>query len=173
MNYKYFFSKVKRKFLDKDAIIKYYRSTGMSIGSNCKIYSHINTSENYLIKIGNNVTISTGVKLVTHDNSVIKLSSNGTDVFGKISIGNNSFIGLNSIIMYGVTLHPNTIVAAGAVVTKSTTAEGQILGGNPAKVIGTSENFFLKVQKKIVDISKMDAIEKKKVLEDENMLIKR
>ena len=75
--------------------------------------------------------------------------------------------------MYGVTLHPNTIVAAGAVVTKSTTAEGQILGGNPAKVIGTSENFFLKVQKKIVDISKMDAIEKKKVLEDENMLIKR
>ena len=173
MNYKYFFSKVKRKFWDKEAIIKYYRSTGMIIGNNCKIYSNIDTNENYLISIGDNVTISTGVKMVTHDNSVINLSSKGTDIFGRISIGDKSFIGLNSIIMYGVTLHPNTIVAAGAVVTKSTTAEGQILGGNPAKVIGTNNEFLAKVQEKIVDISKLDSIEKKKLLNNNNMLIKR
>ena len=52
-----------------------------------------------------------------------------------IIIGDYSWIGMNSIITAGVTLGPRTIVAAGAVVTKSFPDGFCILAGVPAKVI--------------------------------------
>lgn len=77
------------------------------------------TREPYLINIGNNVTVSTNVTFVTHDNSIKLLYPEKSDVFGKIVIGNNCFVGENVTILYGVTLADNIIVAAGSVVTKS------------------------------------------------------
>lgn len=62
-------------------------------------------------------------------------------MFGKISIGKNCFIGANSVILYGVTLADNIIVAAGSVVTKSFHEERIIIGGNPAKKISTWDSF--------------------------------
>ena len=55
------------------------------------------------------------------------------DTFGAISIGNNCFIGANSVILLGVTLADNIVVAAGSVVTKSFFENNIIIGGNPAK----------------------------------------
>lgn len=46
--------------------------------------------------------------------------------------------------MYGVELANNIIVAAGSVVTKSFTEEGIIIGGNPARKIGSYEEFYKK-----------------------------
>ena len=54
----------------------------------------------------------------------------------KTSIGNNVFIGAKSIIMYGVNIGNNVVVAAGSVVTKDV-PDGSIVGGNPAKIIGS------------------------------------
>ena len=48
-------------------------------------------------------------------------------------IGNNCFIGNRVILLYGVTIPNNTIVAAGSVVTNSIKEPGYLLGGNPAK----------------------------------------
>ena len=67
-------------------------------------------------------------------------------MFGKITIGNNSFIGARSVIMYGVELADNTIVAAGSVVTKSFLEGNIVIGGNPARVIGTWEKLRSKVE---------------------------
>ena len=78
------------------------------------------TSEPYLISIGNNVTISSGTRFVTHDNSICKCENSAfTDVVGKIRIGDNVFIGMGSIVMYGVSIADNTIIGSGSVVTKS------------------------------------------------------
>lgn len=52
-----------------------------------------------------------------------------------IIIGDYSWIGMNSIVTAGVTLGPRTIVAAGAVVTKSFPEGYCILAGVPAKVV--------------------------------------
>jgi len=56
---------------------------------------------------------------------------------------NNVFIGAKSVIMYGVKIGPNAIVAVGSVVTKDV-PEGCVVGGNPAKVIGKYEDVALK-----------------------------
>lgn len=99
------------------------------------------TLEPWLVEIGDNVTISGNVKFVTHDNSVAKLNVGGADVFGQIKIGNNCFIGQNALLMYGVELANNTIVAAGSVVCNSFDEERIIIGGNPAQKIGTWNAF--------------------------------
>ncbi len=66
---------------------------------------------------------------------------NTTDLFGKIVIGRNCFIGAKSVVLYGVTIADNVIVAAGSVVTKSIMEEKVIVAGNPARVISTWDKF--------------------------------
>ncbi|MDO5151509.1 MAG: DapH/DapD/GlmU-related protein [Oscillospiraceae bacterium] len=104
------------------------------------------TSEPYLVEIGNNVTISGDVRFVTHDNSICKIDKNCTNVFGRIQIGDNCFIGQRSTILYGVELTDNIIVAAGSVVVDSFATGGIIIGGNPARVISTWDSFYEKAK---------------------------
>lgn len=72
----------------------------------------------------------------------VLLQPNGTDKykcqFGKIEIHSNVFVGAGATIMYNVTIGENVIVAPGAVVTKDVPS-GTIVGGIPAKVIGSFE----------------------------------
>lgn len=49
-----------------------YRMNGAVIGENVRAFSPIFSPEAYLINVGNDVTISTGVRFCTHDNSAIK-----------------------------------------------------------------------------------------------------
>ena len=136
---KYLLAKVKFKLScnNKEVMSDYFRKAGMTIKSGCNICCNIMTMEPFLVEIGNNVTISGDVKLVTHDNSIAKLNIGGADVFGRIVIGDNCFIGQNSIIMYGVELADNIIVAAGSVVCNTFTQPNIVIGRNPARKIGT------------------------------------
>ena len=124
--------------------IEMLRSKGMEIGENARLFNDPMTSEPYLISIGNNVTISSGTRFVTHDNSICKCENSVfTDVVGKIKIGNNVFIGMGSIIMYGVSIVDNTIIGSGSVVTKSI-FDGGIWCGNPARKVATLDDFYQK-----------------------------
>lgn len=58
-----------------------------------------------------------------------------------IRIGRDSLITTSSIILPGVELGPHTVVAAGAVVTKSFPEGNQVIGGNPAVVIKRLEPY--------------------------------
>ncbi|TXF90954.1 acyltransferase [Neolewinella aurantiaca] len=51
-----------------------------------------------------------------------------------VKIEQGAFIGMNSIVLKGVTVGARSIIGAGSVVTKSVPA-GEIWGGNPAKFI--------------------------------------
>ena len=84
------------------------------------------------------MTISTDVSFITHDNSAKLIYPDRGDLFGRISIGDNCFIGE---LLYGVTLGDNVIVAAGSVVTKSFYKSNIIIGGNPAHIIGTWDEY--------------------------------
>lgn len=145
---------------DMEVIIKYYRLSGAKIGNNVRAFSPIISAEPYLIEVGNNVTISTGVFFTTHDNSVSKVIKNSTDIFGRIRIGDNCFVGQNSIILPGVIIADNTIIGAGSVVTKSFKQGNQVIAGNPAKVICTLSEFKEKVKDNTFDTREKNYNEK-------------
>jgi acetyltransferase-like isoleucine patch superfamily enzyme len=106
------------------------------IGANVLIHPGAEITDPPYVRIGNNVYISRSA-LVGHDGSVGMLErAYGVklDRVGKIELKNNVFIGYGAIILPGVTIGPNAIVAAGAVVAKDV-AEGWVVGGVPAKQI--------------------------------------
>lgn len=170
---RYFFVKVlyRLKGRNKEVINQYYRKMGMTIGFGCNIVPNISTTEPYLIEIGDNTTLAGGVSLCTHDNSVSKMIPNCTDMFGKIKIGKNCFIGQNSLIMYGVELADNTVVAAGSVVTKSFLKGRILVGGNPAKIIGTYDDFVVKYSNKVFNLNEIPENQlKNTILESEKLI---
>lgn len=154
--------------------IEYYRNKGVKIGNNVRAFSSLISAEPYLLEFGNNVTVSTGVKFTTHDNSVIKVIDNATDVFGKIKIGDNCFIGQNSLILPGVTLGNNIIVGAGSIVTKSFLDDGIIIAGNPAKKIGNIDTYNTKIKDYCINTKGLSYNEKKLyIMKNKEKLIKK
>ena len=98
-------------------------------------------SEPEMVSIGTNVHVSANVRFVTHDMfhrmfNFMENSSKKLEIYtGEIIIGNNVSIGADVTLVYGATISDNTIVAAGAVVTKKF-PPNVIIGGNPARIIG-------------------------------------
>lgn len=131
--------------------IQQFREAGGVCGENFKFYCNM-PGEPFLVTIGNDVTIAAGAILLTHDNSVIKCDLDATDYFGRITIGDSCFIGMNSILMPGVELGERTIVGAGSVVSKSFPQGNVIIAGNPARVICTVEEFRAKKQHLCVNL---------------------
>lgn len=132
----------------KETLNKWFKKCGVHLehGGNgwININSNIAINEPHLIYIGQNTTIAGNVEFITHDNSVSKIINGTTDLFGKIIIGRNCFIGARSIIMYGVSVADNVVIAAGSVVTKSIKESNVIVAGNPARVISTWNDYELK-----------------------------
>lgn len=104
--------------------IPYLRSKGMRIGEGTKLFANpknvfIDPTRPWLIDIGKDVQITNGVKILTHgyDWSVIKGKYGEVlGSAGKVTIGNNCFIGMNSIILKGSTIGDNVIIGAGSIV---------------------------------------------------------
>lgn len=154
---------------------RYARFLGVQIGVGCDIQDVSFGSEPYLIKIGNHVQITKGVKIFTHGAGwVLRDKFPKIDFFGKVSIGNNVYIGNNSLILPGVTIGDNVIIAAGAVVTKSISSNS-IVGGNPARVLGNVDDFEAKILPYNVETKGLSSSEKREFLIslDENRFIKK
>ena len=69
------------------------------------------------------------------------------------------YIGTNSLIMPGVTIGNNVLVAAGSVVTKSIPS-GMVVGGNPARIISNVNKFYQRNKKYDIGSKKLNAKEK-------------
>lgn len=110
------------------------RIKAVKIGHHCIIEGGVLFDKLYpeLISIGDNVLIARGVKIFSHDHC--KRVSNELPMSARVTIGNNTFIAADTIILPGVKLGNNTIVGAGSVVTKSF-PPNCVLAGNPAKII--------------------------------------
>lgn len=164
----YYFYWALSKLLGNKWIIRYYRKIGMTIGENTHLFSRILTGEPYLISIGSNCTIATNVSLLTHDASIGAIVGRNkySDLCGKITIGNNCFIGDKAIIMYGVSIADNVIVAAGSVVSKSINESGVIVAGVPAKIIGRVDEFTAKYENQFLSLHGLKSYERKKYILD-------
>lgn len=160
---------VRRIAVLKTDPVRYARSLGVRIGDNVRLMGiHGGTfgTEPYLISIGNDVTVSSGVQFITHDGSLCTLRKEhpGVDLFGRICIGDNIFIGYGATILPGVRLGNNTIVAAGAVVTRSF-ASNVVIGGVPAKVLKSFDEFRASMLPRTVRIQHMAPPERRQYLQ--------
>lgn len=143
---------------------KQARHLGVTIGENCLIATRRWSSEPYLITIGNNVQITEDVWFHTHGGgNTIRFEVPDYDSFGKITIQDWAYIGSGSHILPGVTIGEGALVAAGSIVTKSVPPH-TVVGGNPARVICTVEEYKKKNLKYNTKTYGMSAEEKKKVL---------
>ena len=87
----------------------------------------------------------------------------GFDSFGKIIIKDWAYIGSGSHILPGVTIGEGALVAAGSIVTKSVPPHA-VVGGNPARVICTVEEYKKKNIKYNTKTYGMSVEEKKRIL---------
>lgn len=153
---KLFYQKKIKKMSYSEMIIDHLRSIGTKIGSDCYIYSEdLETCEPYLVTIGNGVTIAGGVSFTTHDDSVEAYYKKDTLIVGRITIGDDCFLGTNSIFLPGVTLANKCIVGAGSVVTKSFLEKGSVIAGCPAKKICNVDDLYEKNKSYIIDTTNM------------------
>lgn len=162
------FNKIIWNIASEDKRIKILRKRGVKIGDRCYIEKNVVFgSEPYLISIGNDVRLTANVKFITHDGGMWVARNLGVlknaDKFGKITIGNNVHIGWDVILMPGVNIGNNTIIGAGAVVTKDI-PDNSVAVGIPAKVISSIEEYCEKNSKKVYFTKNMSSLEKKNYL---------
>ena len=122
-------------------------NSSLSIGSNTYIGGATLSCANN-INIGNNVQIAWGVIIMDHNSHSLDYKKRKNDLpntfkniktwedvtISEVKIHDDVWIGVNSVILKGVTIGKGSIIAAGSVVTKD--AEPMIVvGGNPAKIL--------------------------------------
>ncbi len=99
------------------------------IGVNCKVRGPLT--------IGENVMMGPNVNILTHshnfDRTDIPMCKQGGN-FKSVTIGNDVWIGMNTLILPGVHIGNGVIIGAGAVVTKDI-PDYVVVGGVPAKII--------------------------------------
>lgn len=118
------------------ALSTYFKASKIVIGDNCKINGaviHCNES----VTLDQNCWIAPGTILCDNDSHRVSIDHNEkleTPRSAPITLESNVWIGMNCIVLKGVTIGENSIVAAGSIVTRSLPANG-LYGGNPAKLI--------------------------------------
>jgi acetyltransferase-like isoleucine patch superfamily enzyme len=120
-----------------------------SVGKNVTITIGCKITDPAYVRIGDHCGLSE-CTLLGHDGSVRILNEaygGKFDSVGAIDIREYSFIGTGAIVMPGVTIGPRSIVAAGAVVTKDV-LPGTVVGGVPARVIGTMDEAALRAEER-------------------------
>jgi maltose O-acetyltransferase len=105
-----------------------YLGNNVSLNKNCMLLAHggITIGDNSLI--GPNVAIIT----VNHDYHKKGMEAHHNRIFKPVKIGNNAWIGANTVILPGVTVGDDAVIGAGSVVTKDV-GKGEMVVGNPAK----------------------------------------
>ena len=113
------------------------RVCGIHIGKGNYIGFNLMPDTNFpeLIKIGNNVTISHNVQLITHTASPVKsFLSNKYSLSKNILVKDGAWIGAGAIILPGTIIEENCFIGAGSVVSGNTESYS-LFGGNPSKKI--------------------------------------
>lgn len=134
-----------------------FEAGGVRIGDNVRIYGAssivIDETRTWLLRIGNNVRITHGVQILTHDYSKSVLETKFGENIGEGAetiIGNNVFIGMGSILLMGSHVGNNVIIGAGSVV-HGKIPDDVVVAGNPARVICTIKEHLQKRRMRTAD----------------------
>jgi acetyltransferase-like isoleucine patch superfamily enzyme len=133
---------------DSHLYISFLRKKGVTIGEGTAFFGlvTIDCTRPYLVEIGENCILTGGVHILTHGYDLSVLRKFYGEMFcssGKVVLEGNNFIGVNAVILKGVTIGKNTIIGACSVVTHDIPSNC-VAAGNPCKVIMTLEEYYEK-----------------------------
>ena len=124
--------------------LKFYGMNLQGVPRYISPWSRFDGIDYSIITLGHDVVISDDVIFLTHDYAITRaLIAVGEPIerevynLRPISVGDNSFIGMRSILLPGVRIGRNVIVGAGSVV-RGEVADDTIVAGNPAVPIGNT-----------------------------------
>ena len=139
MRFHEIFKKITKKFSENN--LPSLIQKGLKIGDDVFIGSDVFVDPVFpwLITIADQCTITDRVIILAHDASTKRHI--GYTKIGRVSIGRKTFIGMGSIILPGVIIGDNVIIAAGSVVTKNV-SDNSIVAGNPAITIGSTTDYI-------------------------------
>lgn len=129
--------------LRADYTIEDLVAMGLTVGKNfLRMHGAIlDPSHCWLITIGDDVTLAPRVHILCHDASTCRAV--GYAKIGRVDIGNNVFIGAESVVLPGVKIGSNVVIGANATVAYDI-PDNSVAVGSPAKVIGTYADFVAK-----------------------------
>ena len=144
------------------------RFMGVSIGIGSKIYGNSPSmwgTEPFLIRIGSNVHITDGCRFVTHDGGtlILRRRSPELELTFPITVGDNVYIGIRSLIMPGVKIGNNVIIGANSVVTKDI-PDNTVCVGSPARKIKTVEQYYVETVDRSIGLGHLDSKSKEQAL---------
>ncbi len=150
--------------------VGYARSIGVAVGRDCRLLGLERGTfgtEPYLVRLGDHVSLTNGVRFVTHDGGVwvFREKHPEIDVISPIVVGNNVYFGNGSLILPGVTIGDNCVIGAGSVVTRDVPS-GTVVAGVPARPIRTLEEYWDRVKDKSFHIRSKPLAERRRILED-------
>lgn len=148
--------------------VGFARSLGVRVGENVRFYGisrGMFGSEPWMIKIGNNCYITAGVQFVNHDGGTLILRKDEPTLewTAPITIGNDVYIGLRSIILPNVRIGNRCVIGAGSVVTKDI-PDNSVFAGVPARFICTVDEYYMKLKMKSLGCGHLPANEKAEVI---------
>ena len=128
--------------------VEFARRLGVEVGTHCRLLGISRStfgSEPYLVKIGNHVTITGGVRFITHDGGVWVFRDEfpELELLAPIVVGNNVFIGLMSVLLPGSVVGNNVVVGAGSVI-RGVLDSDSVYAGVPARRIMSLEEYRAK-----------------------------
>ncbi len=135
-----------------------------AIGKCCSIQANVTITDPSYVRLGNNVRLS-GCTLFGHDGTVNMLCrAYGVllDHVGPVDIRDNVFVGHGAIVLPGVTIGPNVIVAAGSVVTRDVPPDS-IVAGVPARRVADLGSYVERLAAQTRTLPWFDLIEKRGV----------
>lgn len=150
---------IKRRLgiMSSQDFVEYLREHDVSVGQGTHFFDWENTivdiQRPWLLEIGEYCKITSGVTILAHDYSRSVLRR----VYGEIIeggvktiIGNNVFLGINTIVLPGTNIGDNSIVGAGSV-CRGIYPPNCVIAGNPAKVICSLEDYYSKRKERYID----------------------
>jgi len=128
--------------MDSGYYVEHARRKGVEIGQGTRFYGakKLDLGHGPLISIGSHCKITDGVRILAHsgDHEILRRAFDSErpsmPFLSPVDIGDNVFIGEQSIVLPGVTIGDNTVIGAGSVVS-SDIPGNSVAAGNPCEVI--------------------------------------
>ena len=142
--------------------VEYAKWVGVNIGLNPHFYGPISWgTEPWLITIGDNVHITGNCKFINHDGGTLIFRDRIPDleITKPITVGNNVYIGEETMILPGVHIGNNVVIGARSVVTKDI-PDNSVAVGVPCKVIKTTDEYLDKIIKESLHLGHLVGKEK-------------